>query len=45
MHYLINAMLEKGGMLPSYAPWCCSLEAYQRGMTVTNYFWSKSKQI
>ncbi len=34
MHYLINAWLEKGGMLPNYAPWC-GLEAYLRGVTMT----------
>ncbi len=22
MYYLINAWVEKGGMLPKYAPWC-----------------------
>ncbi len=37
MHYL-NAWFEKGGMIPYYAPWC-GLEAYQRGVTVKNYFW------
>ncbi len=27
VHYLIDAWLEKGGMLPNYTPWC-GLEAY-----------------
>ncbi len=30
-------------MLPIYAPWC-GLEAYQRGVTVANYFWRKWEQ-
>ncbi len=29
-HYLINAWLDKGDMLPNYAPWC-GREAYRRG--------------
>ncbi len=36
MHYLINAWLEKGGMLPNDAP-CGGLEAYRRGVTLTNF--------
>ncbi len=30
MHYLINAWLEKGGMLSNYDSWC-GLEFYQSG--------------
>ncbi len=37
MHYFINAWLEKGGVLSNYALWY-GLEAYPRGVTVTNYF-------
>ncbi len=38
--YYLNVWLEKGGMSPNYAPWC-GLEAYQRGVTLTNYCWCK----
>ncbi len=38
MYYLINAWLAKGGMLPTYDPWC-GLEAYRRGVALTNYVW------
>ncbi len=31
-------------MLPSYVPWC-SLEAYRREVTVTNYFWWKWEKL
>ncbi len=31
-------------MLPNYAPWC-GLEAYQRGVIVTNYFCEKGKKL
>ncbi len=37
MHYFINAWFEKGGVLSNYALWY-GLEAYPRGVTVTNYF-------
>ncbi len=43
-HYVINAWLEKSGMLPNYAPWC-GLEAYRRGVTMINYFWWKWKKL
>ncbi len=38
MHYLINAWLEKCDMLTNCAPWC-GLQAYPRGVIVTNYLW------
>ncbi len=38
MHYLINALVEKSDILHNYSPWG-GLEAYQRGVTVINYFW------
>ncbi len=44
MHYLVNAWLEKSGMLRIYAPWC-DLEAYRRGVTVINYFLRKMGKI
>ncbi len=40
MHYFSNAQVKKGDMLPSYAPWG-GLQAYQRGVTMTNYVWVK----
>ncbi len=37
-HYLINAWLEKGGMLPNYTPWY-GQEVQQRGVAMKNYVW------
>ncbi len=44
MHYLINAWLEKDGMLSNYATWG-GLEAYRRGVTVTNYFGENGNKL
>ncbi len=37
MHYLINTLVEKGGMLPNYALWG-SLETCQRRVNFTILF-------
>ncbi len=36
-HYLMNAYVEKGDMLLNYASWG-GLEAYRKGVALTNYF-------
>ncbi len=36
MHYLISAQVKNGScLLPNYA--CCALEAYQRGVPLTEF--------
>ncbi len=39
-HYLINAYVEKGDKLP-----CGGLEAYNKIVALTNYFWVKMGKI
>ncbi len=38
MHYLINASVENGGILPNYVHWS-GLEAYQMEVPMTKLFW------
>ncbi len=44
MNYLINAWVEKGGMVYNNAL-SGGLEAYQRGVILTNFFGENGKQL